>query len=134
MTAKSFSRPEARKPVLAALALLIGFGISASALATELKPPAGKSKLLNDSDVTIIILDRNDSRSTSQIGVPGRSQSSSVGQPSSRIKRNDDDLTIRFKRNDSTRSGTIVRSGPKVIIVDRNSDGCGGSSVCVIRP
>ena len=144
MTAKLFSRTVTRRPAQAILALLIGAlpigsGASTTAFAAELKAPAGKSRLLRDNDITIIIIDEDDDkRSTSRIGTPSTSKSSPVRQPSARINRDDNDLTIRFKRDRSARSGSgnapSIRSGPKVIIVDKNSFGCDGGSVCVIRP
>ncbi|MBV6651939.1 MAG: hypothetical protein KI789_19615, partial [Hoeflea sp.] len=64
MTATLFSHAPGRRTALAALALLAGFGmaIGSSALASDLKPPSGKSRLLNDSDITIVIIDDNDRR------------------------------------------------------------------------
>jgi len=138
MTVKFFARARSRKPgrrpVQAAVILAATLGLATTALATELKPPSGKSKLLRDKDVTVIIIDRNDNRSSSRIGTPSRSASSPLKQPSTKIRRESDQVEIRIKRDD-TRGGTIVRSGPKIIIVDENTRGCGDSSgVCVIRP
>jgi hypothetical protein len=131
MTAKLFSHTRLRKPVQAAIALVLALGIGSAALATELKSPASKSKLLRDKDVTIII-DKDDDRSSSQGGASGQPLSSAPRQPATKIKR-DDDVTIRIKRN-SSNGGTIVRSGSKVIIVDKNTSGCNGDGVCIIRP
>lgn len=138
MTVKFVSRAQGRKPgrrrVQAAIILAASLGLATTALATELKAPSGKSKLLRDKDVTVIIIDTNDDRSSSRIGTPSRSASSPLKQPSTKIRRDDDQVEIRIKRDDN-RAGTIVRSGPKVIIVDENTRGCGdGSGVCVIRP
>lgn len=133
MTAKLFSHTRHRRPVQVAIALLIGLGIGTTAFATELKAPAAKSKLLRDKDVTIIIIDKTDSRSKSKVPTSGTSKTSPLRQPATRINRDDDDVVIRIRR-DSTKGGTIVRSGPKVIVIDENSGGCSGSSVCVIRP
>lgn len=133
MTAKLFSHTRHRRPVHAAIALFVGLGIGTTAFASELKAPAGKSRLLRDKDVTIIIIDKDDHRSESKVPASGTSITSPLRQPATRIKRDDDDVVIRIKR-DSTNGGTIVRSGPKVIIVDENSSGCSGTSVCVIRP
>jgi len=132
MTAKLFSHTRQRKPVQAAIALVLALGIGSTALATELKSPASKSKLLRDKDVTIIIIDKDDDRSSSQGGAPGQPLSSAPRQPATKIKR-DGDVTIRIKR-DSSNGGTIVRSGSKVIIVDKNTSGCNGDGVCIIRP
>jgi len=133
MTVKLFSRALRHKPVQAAITLVVGLGLSTAALATELKPPSGKSKLLRDKDVTVIVIDKNDNKSSSRIGTSSKSKSP-LKQPSTNIGRDDDTVEIRIKR-DNTRGGTIVRSGPKVIIVDENTRGCGDSSgVCVIRP
>jgi hypothetical protein len=134
MTATLSSPSSVRKPARAALALLIGLAVSGTAMATELLPPAGKSKLLRDRDVTIIIIDENDRRSSSRIEKPRGSKQAPLQPPSSRIIRDDDELTIRVRRDRSASSGTIVRSGPKIIIVDKNSSGCDGGGVCVIRP
>lgn len=134
MTATLSSSSGVRRPARAALALLIGLTMSGTALATELKPPASKSKLLRDRDVTIIIIDENDRRSSSTAGAPAATQPALPRPPASRIIRDDDELTIRVRRDRATNSGTVVRSGPKVIIVDQNSNGCGNGSVCVIRP
>ena len=75
MTATLFPHPPGRRTALAALALLAGFGmaIGSSALASELKPPSGKSRLLNDSDITIVIIDGNDRRASSRSGAVSRS-------------------------------------------------------------
>jgi replicative DNA helicase len=132
MTAKLFSHTRHRMPVQAAIALVVALGIGTTALATELKSPASKSKLLRDKDVTIIIIDKDDDRSSSQTGASDRSDSSSLRQPATKIKR-DDDVTIRIKR-DSSNGDTIVRSGSKVIIVGKNTNGCTGDGVCIIRP
>lgn len=115
------------------LALVIGLGFASSALATEPKAPSSKSKLLRDRDVTIVIIDENDDkRSTSRIGAPSKPLSSPVRQPSGKIKRDDDVIKVYIKPN--TGSGTVKRTGPKIIIVDKNSNGCDGGGVCVIRP
>jgi hypothetical protein len=37
-------------------------------------------------------------------------------------------------RSGHPESGKATDSGPKIIIVDRNSSACKGSGVCVIRP
>jgi len=132
MTAKLYSHTRHRMPVQAAIALVVALGIGTTALATELKSPASKSKLLRDKDVTIIIIDKDDDRSSSQTGASGRSDSSSLRQPATKIKR-DDDVAIRIKR-DSSNGDTIVRSGSKVIIVDKTTNGCAGDGVCIIRP
>ena len=137
MTVKFFSRAQSRnpgrRPVQAAILFAATLGFATTALATELKPPSGKSKLLRDKDVTVIIIDKNDNKSSSRIGTPDRSKSS-LNQPSTKIRRDDDTVEIRIKR-DNTQGGTIVRSGPKVIIVDQNTRACGDDSgVCVIRP
>lgn len=134
MTVKLFSRAGCRSPVHAAITLAATLGLATTTLATELKPPSGKSKLLRDKDVTIIIIDRNDGKSSSRIGTSSRSAASPLKQPSTKSRRDGDHVEIRIKR-DSSGGGTIVRSGPKVIIVDGNTSGCGDSSgVCVIRP
>jgi len=137
MTAKLFSHTRHRRPVQVAIALLVGLGLGigtgTTAFATELKAPSAKSKLLRDKDVTIIIIDKNDTRSKSEVPASGTSKKSPLRQPSTRINRDDDDVVIRIKRN-STKGGTIVRSGPKVIVIDENTGGCNGNSVCVIRP
>ena len=132
MTVTLFSPTRHRKPVQAAIALVLALGIGTTALATELQSPASKSKLLRDKDVTIIIIDKDDDRSTSQSDTPGQPLSSALRQPATKIKR-DDDVTIRIKRGNSN-GGTIVRSGSKVIIVDKNTNGCNGDGVCIIRP
>lgn len=136
MTKINLSPASSRVPVRAALVLLIGLGFATSALASDLTPPSGKFKSLRDrSDVTVIIIDKNDRRSTSHIGAPSRSKSIPAA-PSSRFVRDDDDVTIRVRRNHTSGSGhnTVNRSGPKVIIVDRNTGRCSGGGVCVIRP
>ncbi|MDF1610054.1 hypothetical protein PZ897_17880 [Hoeflea sp. YIM 152468] len=142
MTERFFSRGGGRKPVHAALALILGLSLAAPAFASELPPPPSvKSKLLRDrGDVTIIIIDGDKRRSTSHIGAPSRKQSASRKQaapppaPSTRIRR-DDDVTIRIKRDRHSGSGhKKARSGPKVIIVDGDSGRCKGGGVCVIRP
>ena len=134
MTVTLSSTSKVRRPVRAALSLLTGLAVSGTALATDLKPPASKSKLLRDSDVTIIIIDENDRRSSSRVDAPVATQPDLPRPPASRIIRDDDELTIRVRRDRSANSGVIVRSGPKIIIVDKNSSGCDGGSVCVIRP
>ena len=132
MTTRNFSRALTSTPARAAFALLIGLGICTTAFAGELKAPSGKSRLLRDNnDVTIVIIDKDDNSSSSQVRTPGKSQSSTLQQPSSRIKRDDDEVTIRFKRDRTT---TSARTGPKIIIIDRNSGSCDGGGVCVIRP
>ena len=142
MTTKLFSRALTLKSSRAALALLIGalligalpigFAMSTTAFAAELKAPSAKSRLLRDNDdVTIVIIDEDDNRSTSQTGKASKSRSSTLKPPSTRIRRDDDELTIRFKRDRSTSS---ARSGPKIIIIDKNSGSCDGGGVCVIRP
>lgn len=138
MTAMHFSPSSAGRPVRAALALLIGLTICGAAAgtagATELKPPASKSKLLRDNDITIVIIDENDRRARSRSDAPARSSRSELQPPSSRVSRDEDEFRIRVKRDRSGNSGTDARSGPKVIIVDQNSRGCDGGGVCVIRP
>ncbi|GAB5462508.1 MAG: hypothetical protein HoeaKO_44150 [Hoeflea alexandrii] len=146
MTATLFSHAPGRRTALAALALLAGFGmaIGSSALASDLKPPSGKSRLLNDSDITIVIIDDNDRRSSSRSGGSSRSEPAPVRAPSGKVSREEDDVTIRFRRDRSTATGTgstvtttgtsTGNPGPKIIIVDRNSNGCDGGGVCVIRP
>jgi hypothetical protein len=144
MTATLFSQAPGRRTGLAALALLAGIGIGSSALASELKPPSGKSRLLNDSDITIVIIDENDRRPSSRSGGSSRSEPAPVRAPSGKASREEDDVTIRFRRDRSTATGTgstvtttgtsTGNPGPKVIIVDRNSTGCDGGEVCVIRP
>lgn len=138
MTVKFFSRAPGRepgrRPVQTAILVAASLGLATTALATELKAPSGKSRLLRDKDVTVIIIDKDDHTSSSQIGKPGRSASSPLKKPSAKIRRDSDEVEIRIKRDD-TRGGSIVRSGPKVIIVDENTRGCGDNSgVCVIRP
>ena len=127
MTASLFSR---RTSLQASITLLAGLSLATTALASDLKPPSGKSKLLRDKDVTVIIIDKDDDRSKPEPAKPGASASSSVRPPSGRIKR-DDDVEIRIKRTDGD---TIVRSGAKVIIVDKTTRGCKGDDVCIIRP
>lgn len=154
MTATLFPHPPGRRTALAALALLAGFGmaIGNSALASDLKPPSGKSRLLNDSDITIVIIDDNDRRSSSRSGGSSRSEPAPVRAPSGKVSREEADVTIRFRRDRSTATGsgstvtttgtsTVTTTGtstgnpgPKIIIVDRNSNGCDGGGVCVIRP
>lgn len=152
MTTTLFSHASGRRTALAAVALLAGIGIGSSALASELKPPSGKSRLLNDSDITIVIIDDNDRRPSSRSGGSGRSEPVPVRAPSGKVSREEDDVTIRFRRDSSTTTGsgstvtttgtsTVTTTGtstgnpgPKIIIVDRNSDGCDGGGVCVIRP
>lgn len=134
MTATLSSPSRVRRPVQAALALLIGLTMGGMASATDLKPPAGKLKSLRDRDVTIVIIDDNDRRSSSRSDGPSRSEQAPVRAPSGTLSRDDDEVTIRVRRDREAKSGTIVRSGPKIIIVDQNSRGCGGSGVCVIRP
>ena len=134
MTATLSSPSSVRRPARAALVLLIGLAVSGTASATELLPPASKSKLLRDRDVTIIIIDENDRRSSSRVEKPAATQPGLPRSPASRLSRDEDELKIRIRRDRSANSGTIVRSGPKIIIVDQNSNGCGGSGVCVIRP
>ncbi|MGJ8572968.1 MAG: hypothetical protein ACSHXI_19965 [Hoeflea sp.] len=133
MTTKLFSRAQCRRSAQAAIAVLVGIGIGTTAFATELKAPSVKSRLLRDKDVTIIIIDKNDKRPKSEVRTYGTSKSIPLPQPSTRINRNDDDVIIRIKR-DRTKGGTIVRSGPKVIIIDEDTSGCKGNRVCVIRP
>ncbi|SOE16819.1 hypothetical protein SAMN05877838_1701 [Hoeflea halophila] len=137
MTVKLFSRKPGlnpgRRPIQAAIIFAASVGLATTALAIELKPPSGTSKLLRDKDVTVIIIDRDDGRSSSRIRLPGQSASSPLKQPSTKIRRDGDHVEIRVKR-DSSGGGTFVRSGPKVIIVDSNTSSCGDSSgVCVIR-
>ena len=134
MTATLSSPLSIRRPARAALALLIGLAVSGTAVATELLPPASKSKLLRDRDVTIIIIDENDRRSSSRVEKPAATQPDLPRPPASRVSRDEDELRIRIRRDRSTNADTTVRSGPKIIIVDKNSSGCGGSGVCVIRP
>ena len=138
MTATLFSRAQGRRTALAALALLAGLGIGSSALASELKPPSGKSRLLNDSDITIVIIDGNDRRASSRSGGSSRPEPAPVRPPSGKASREEDDVTIRFRRDRSATTGSgnagTRNPGPKVIIVDRNSNGCDGGGVCVIRP
>jgi hypothetical protein len=136
MTKLNLSPASGRIPVRTALVLFLGLGLATSALASELTPPSGKFKSLRDhGDVTVIIINKNDRRSTSRIGAPSRSQSIPAA-PSSRFVRDDDDVTIRVRRNHTSGSGhgTVKQSGPKVIIVDRNTGRCSGGGVCVIRP
>jgi len=136
--------PRRRHAVQAALAFLIGLGLSAPvfapAFATEPLAPAGKSRSIEQQkkwrkgDVTIIIIDEDD-RSTSSVPSPklGAKTGKTVPAPSSRIDRDDDDTRIIIRQ--SRKTGSKTRSGPKVIIVDKNgSNGCSGSGVCVIRP
>ena len=131
MTDSLFSRASRRSTLQASIALVAGLGLATTALANDIKPPSGKSKLLRDKDVTVIIIDKDDDdRSKPKPSKPDASASSSVRPPSGRIKR-DDDVEIHIKRTDG---GTIVRSGAKVIIVDKTSDGCKGDGVCIIRP
>jgi len=122
-----------------ALALVLGASLAMGAqLATpaganDLQMPSAKSKLLRDRDnVTVIIIDKDDRRRSSSTS-PGRVDSGSdVKQPSSRIRRDNDTVYIKRKSGGS-HSGN--RSGPKVIIVDKNrGTSCSGSGVCVIRP
>lgn len=134
MTVTLSSTTKVRRPVQAALALLIGLAVGGTALATELLPPASKSKLLRDPDVTIIIIDENDLRSSSRVDAPAGTQPALPRPPASRVSRDEDEFNIRIRRDRSTNSGTTDRTGPKIIIVDQNSNGCGGNSVCVIRP
>ena len=134
MTATLSSPSSVRRSARAALALLIGLAVSSTAVASELLPPASKSKLLRDRDVTIIIIDENDRRSSSRSGGSSRSEQAPVRAPSGTLSRDEDEFKIRIRRDRSTNAGTTVRSGPKIIIVDKNSSGCGGSGVCVIRP
>lgn len=138
MTTKLFSRAVGHISAGAALALLIGLGAGTAAFADELKAPAGKSRLLRDNDVTVIIIDKHKKRSKHETTTPGKSKSPQLRQPSSRISRDDDELTIRFNRDRKTGSGSSSarseRSGPKIIIIDKNTNGCNGGGVCVIRP
>ena len=131
MTASLFSRTSRRTILQASIALVAGLGLATTGLANDLKPPSGKSKLLRDKDVTVIIIDKDDDRSKSKRRKSDASKStSSLRPPSTRIKR-DEDVEIRIKRTDS---GTIIRSGAKVIIVDKSTRGCKGDDVCIIRP
>ena len=135
MTVTLSTTTKVRRPVQAALALLIGLAVGGTALATELLPPASKSKLLRDPDVTIIIIDENDRRrSSSRVDAPAGTQPALPRPPASRISRDEDEFNIRIRRDRSTSSGTTDRTGPKIIIVDQNSNGCDGGGVCVIRP
>lgn len=128
------STSKVRRPVQAALALLVGLTFAGTALATELKPPASKSKLLEDRDVTIIIIDENDRRPSSRVNAPAAKQPALPLPPASRASRDEDEFNIRILRDRSAGSRKIVRSGPKIIIVDKDSSGCDGGGVCVIRP
>lgn len=131
MTDSLFSRASRRTTLQASIALVAGLGLATTALANDIPPPSGKSKLLRDKDVTVIIIDKDDDRSKSKRRKTDASKSTSSQRlPSIRIKR-DEDVEIRIKRTDG---GTIVRSGAKVIIVDKTSDGCKGDGVCIIRP
>ncbi len=137
--------PCRRHAVQVALAFLISLGLSAPVLApafaTELLAPSGKSKSIyqqkrwRKGDFTIIIIDEDD-RSTSSVPNPklGAKADKTVPAPSSRIERDDDDTRIIIRQSHKT--GSKTRTGPKVIIVDKNNrNGCDGSSgVCVIRP
>ena len=135
MTGMFIWRSPGRKMAQAILALMIATGLSGAALAAEPKPPSVKSKLLRDRGITIIILDEDDNRSTSRIGAPGKPQSSQLRQPSGKIERDDDDFTIRIKRDRRIHSSSSSKkSGPKVIVIDGKSDHCKGDGVCVIRP
>lgn len=136
MTGMFFSRGPGRKAARAILALLLATGLSGAALAGEPKPPSVRSKLLSDRDrdVTIIIIDKDDDRPTSRIGAPSKPQSSQLRQPSGKIKRDDDDVTIRIQRDRKTHSGSSKKTGPKIIIIDGDSGRCKGGGVCVIRP
>ena len=112
----------------------LGATIAAPAAATELKMPSAKSKLLRDRDnVTIIIIDKDDDRRRSSSTSPGLVDTNSgLKQPSSKIRRDSDTVYIKRK---SGGSHTGNRSGPKVIIVDKDRGAsCSGSGVCVIRP
>ena len=131
MIATPVSHRTGRNCLIAALALLTGFGIAA-AHASEPMAPASKSRLLRDKDVTIIIIDDHDRRPASK--TPDRKSSTTVRQPANAIDREDDDVTIRLKHKNSSSGSASRDSGPKVIIVDKHSNGCDGGGVCVIRP
>ncbi|WP_417414939.1 hypothetical protein [Hoeflea sp.] len=135
MTAKPFSPASARRAVQAAtLALLIGFAVSGTSLAAEIKPPSSKTKRHNDRDVTIIVIDKDDHSSRSKAGKLDPSLPDPARAPASRTIRDDDELTIRIRRNRDTRTGSTRKPGPKIITIDKNSGACGGGGVCVIRP
>ncbi|AKI03053.1 hypothetical protein IMCC20628_04380 [Hoeflea sp. IMCC20628] len=139
--------PRRRHAARAALAFLIGLGLSAPVLApafaNEPMAPAGKSRSIHQQkkwrkgDVTIIIIDEDD-RSRSTVPKPklGAKTGKTVPAPSSRIDRDDDNTRIIIRQTRKTgKTGSKTSTGPKVIIVDKNTDnGCSGSGVCVIRP
>ena len=132
-------RPERRRAVHAVLALLIGLGFSTPSLAADPKAPSVKSsstyKKHRDRGTTIVIIDEDDRSSSTAPKPKTRSKAEKApAAPSSRSSSDDDDDTRIIIRKTSKTSDK-TSSGPKVIVVDRNSDkGCDGGGVCVIRP
>lgn len=120
-------------------------------------------KKRRDRDVTVIIIDDNDrnkkrimdeaSRSPDRGGIIKRrddgiriihrddrknrrstTDSNGTRDANGIIKRPDNEIRVRLPRGNGSGSDHSSNSGPKVIIIDRNSSACKGSGVCVIRP